>query len=60
MSAKKERSDDFSQSLLSLVHALSEAEGFQAALQALAEGAGELLPCDGTAVIPAAQAQPCR
>jgi PAS domain S-box-containing protein len=51
VSTKEERSNDLAQSLLSLLHALSEAEDFQDTLQILAKGAGELLPCDGTAVM---------
>jgi PAS domain S-box-containing protein len=51
VSTKEERSNDLAQSLLSLLHALSRAEDFQDTLQILAKGAGELLPCDGTAVM---------
>lgn len=37
--------------MLGLLHALSRADGFQETLQTLANGAGELLPCDGVAVM---------
>ncbi|MEJ2209794.1 MAG: ATP-binding protein, partial [Anaerolineae bacterium] len=46
-----ERPNDLNGSLLTLLHALSGAADFQDTLQILAEGAGGLLPCDGTAVM---------
>jgi PAS domain S-box-containing protein len=51
VSTRDERSNDLARSLLSLLHALSQAESFQDTLRVLARGAGELLPCDGTAVM---------
>ncbi len=51
MSAKEEGLNALSTSLLSLLRALSRADDFQETLQILAEGAGELLPCDGMAVM---------
>ena len=51
MSNKEELSNELAQTLLSLLHALSRADDFGDTLQILAKGAGELLPCDGTAVL---------
>ena len=51
MSTKGEGANALTRSLLTLLHDLSGAENFQDTLQALAEGAGALLPCDGTAVM---------
>ena len=51
MSAQGKRPNERTESLLNLLHALGEASDFQATLQVLAEGAGQLLPCEGTAVM---------
>jgi PAS domain S-box-containing protein len=51
VSTREERPNQLAQSLLGLLHALSQAEDFQDTVQILSRGASDLLPCEGAAVM---------